>query len=59
MDVRILSFAAAALAIAAAVVTFARADSGEDVSLRVVALAAVGIFLIAYGRRQPRADSLD
>ncbi|MEO7240550.1 MAG: hypothetical protein ABIW16_04050 [Sphingomicrobium sp.] len=59
MDVRILSFAAAALAFGAAVVMFARADPGEDPTLRVVALAAVGIFLIAYGRRQPRADSLD
>lgn len=52
MDLRILSFAAAALLFGAAAVTFARADPGEDPTLRVLALAAAGILLAAFGWRQ-------
>ena len=51
MDIKVMSFAAAALAFGAVALTLARADAGDNIMVRVVALASAGMLLIAYGWR--------
>ena len=52
MNSKILYLIAALLAFVAAAVTYGRAAPGNDLMLRVVGLAAAGVFLLAMGLRK-------
>jgi hypothetical protein len=52
MNSKYLYLIAALLAFVAAAVTYGRAGPGDDVRMRVVGLAAAGVFLLALGLRK-------
>jgi hypothetical protein len=55
MNTRILYFIAAALAIAAACISYFNAGPGENVWLRVGLLAVMGIVMLVFGLRRTGA----